>query len=332
MKAIIMTADNNNANRVYTAEMRQIINEQYGLFDAVICKKNIQKYITELQNVQYIFATWGMEHFTTEEIQSYFPSLKAVFYSAGSVHYFAQEFLQCGIRVFSSWQANGVAVSEYTYAQILLTLKGFFRSERKAKYMYYSAKKYSEKCGGNYRATIGIIGVGSIGKAVAEKLKQNEVKVVYYDPYLDEEQAKSLNISPMSLEEIFSKCDVITNHLANKKQLEKIFNYKLFGLMKPYSTFINTGRGKQVDEWSLAKAMRKDRTRTALLDVTEKEPISCLSPLFWQKNIIITPHIAGSLGREVERMAKYMLEECQRLEKGQDCAYEVTMAMLDTMA
>lgn len=331
-KAILLTNEKHNAERVYAGRVMSKLNDRYDLYDAVICKKNINNHIDACKNAEYIFSTWGMEHFSREEIKEYFPNAKCLFYSAGSVQHFAKEFLDCNIRVFSAWKANAIPVAEYTYAQILLALKGFYQASLHTKNHYYEMAKYAGNCGGIYDAKVGIIGVGSIGSMVAEKLRANDIEVYYYDPYLPEDIANRLNIKSHTLEEIFKQCDVITNHLANKEELTGILSEKLFNMMKPYATFINTGRGRQVDEKGLVKAMKRVKTRTALLDVLTHEPLNSFSAVARCKNIIVTPHIAGSLGNEIIRMAEYMLGDAQRIDSGEVPLYEVTSDMLKTMA
>lgn len=332
MKVAIITADKRNANRVYTVELRKELSDKYELLPEVVSKKNIERHIDFLKETEYLFATWGMEHFTEEEIKRFFPSLKCVFHSAGTVQHFAKEFLSLGIRVFSAWRANAIPVAEFTYAEIILATKGYYRAAKNSRFLFYPSANYSDKCGGNYRAKIGIIGVGSIGEMVARKLMDNNVDVLYYDPFLREEKAQELNIKSVSLEEMFKTCDVITNHLANKDELTNILTGELFSMMKPYATFINTGRGRQVDEKGLAKAMKKVKTRTALLDVTKHEPINPFGRLARRRNIIITPHIAGSNGREVERMARYMIDEASRVDNNANTEHEVSIDMLSRMA
>lgn len=332
INAIILTKNTTDADRVYTNQIRLQLSQKYNLHSVVLNKNNLNENKEAAIGCEYIFSTWGMEHFTKEEIKKYFPNVKCLFYAAGSVQGFAKEFLECGIRVYSAWRANAIPVAEYTYAQIILATKGFYRAERKARWLFHSSAVYAGKCGGNYAAKIGIIGVGGIGSLVAKKLMANDVEVYYYDPFLSSEAASSLGIKKASLEELFSSCDVITNHLANKEELKGVLSVKLFASMKPFATFINTGRGGQVDEKGLALAMKKIKTRTAVLDVTSKEPIPPLGRLARRKNIIITPHIAGSIGREVVRMAQYMIDEAEREQNGEQPLHEVTMEMLATMA
>ena len=92
----------------------------------------------KFSDTEFIFSTWGMPVFTSEEIKEYFPSLKCVFYGAGSVQFFARPFLENGIKVFSAWGANAVPVAEYTVAQILLANKGYFLSSRMIKNHQYA--------------------------------------------------------------------------------------------------------------------------------------------------------------------------------------------------
>lgn len=331
-RAILLTAGKHTEKQVYAESVLSVLKSRYDLYETVLCKSNIENHIEAASSAEYIFSTWGMEHFTEEEISKYFPNAKCLFYAAGSVQHFASEFLNRKIRIFSAWKANAVPVAEYTHAQIILALKGFYHASKNSRFHYRESEKYSVCCGGNYNAKIGIIGVGCIGRAVAEKLRDNDVTVYYYDPFLPKEAAVELGIHEASLQEIFSECDVITNHLANKDELTGILSGSLFDLMKPYAVFINTGRGRQVDEKGLVRAMRAVKTRTSLLDVLTHEPIHPFSSIARQKNIIVTPHIAGSKGREVVRMAEYMADEANRLDRNEPPLYEVSEEMLKTMA
>ena len=171
-----------------------------------------------------------------------------------------------------------------------------------------------------------------IGAMVADMLKQYTLEVVAFDPFCSEEKAQSLGVKLVSLEELFATSDVISNHLANKPETVGIINAELIFSMKEDATFINTGRGAQVDEEALAEFMAYHPLAAAVLDVTDPEPPLPSSPLFGKMNIYITPHIAGSSGDEVHRMAKYMCEECDKLIKGEPCRWEVTLEMLKTMA
>ncbi len=301
----------------------------------IITKANIEEYAEELKDTEFAFSTWGMEHYTVEEIKKYFPSLRALFYAAGTVKDFAREFLEAGVKVFSAWGANAVPVAEYTVAQIILANKGFFTA------MHYCTQNPADRASanaifkahkGNYGARVGLLGLGMIGSLVAEMLEKYELEVVAFDPFCSVERAASLGVKLVTLDELFETSDVISNHLANKPETVGIINHELIFSMKEDVTFLNTGRGAQVDEESLAEFMAYHPLATAVLDVTDPEPPLPSSPLFGKMNIYLTPHIAGSSGDEVHRLAKFMCEECEHLLKGEPCHWEVTLDMLKTMA
>lgn len=280
-----------------------------------------------------LFSTWGMPRFSEEEIKRHFPDLKAVFYAAGTVQGFAREFLSVGVRVFSAWAANAVPVAEYTVAQILLAGKGFFAHTREMKQCHFeNCNVLKDNYPGNYGEKIGIIGVGMIGAMVAERLCDYRLNVLAFDPFLPEERAKELNITKCSLEELFASCRVISNHLANNEQTKGMLTYAHFSSMLPYATFLNTGRGAQVAESDLARALTERPDLTAVLDVTEPEPPIEGHPFYTLPNCFLTPHIAGSLNQETHRMAEYAITEYENLKKGLPTKYEVTLKMLETMA
>jgi phosphoglycerate dehydrogenase-like enzyme len=105
-----------------------------------------------------------------------------------------------------------------------------------------------------------------------------------------------------------------------------------FDRMKPNAVFLNTGRGAQVVESDLCRALTEQPERTAVLDVTFPEPPEDHSPLYTLPNVFLTPHIAGSKGDEVHRMSEYMLEQFRNITAGRPVRWEVDLNMLETMA
>lgn len=297
-----------------------------------VWRGNVESLREELRDVEVAFATWGIPRFTEEELQAYFPKLQIVFYGAGSVQTFARAFMSRGIAVVSAWAANAVPVAEYTVAQIVLAHKGFYRASRLYKQSFAEAKEAAADYPGNYGARVGILGAGMIGRKVIERLRGYKLDIVVFDPFLPEERAKELGVAKAELPELFASCDTISNHLANLPATVGILHKELFDRMLPHATFINTGRGAQVVEADLIDALRDVPTRTAILDVTYPEPVQADSELLTLDNVILTPHIAGSMSREVARMGLYMAEEYDRYRKGEPLLYRVTAEMLETMA
>ena len=331
MKIALFGTNQLQFGKVYTPEVLKKLSE-YGELSKKINQKNLKENADFLKDCEIAFSTWGMPKFTKEEIEKYMPNLKAVFYSAGTVQYFARPFLELGIKVFSAFAANAVPVAEYTVAQISLATKGFFQSAKFYRVMPAKSLAHANASPGNFGCKVGLAGLGAIGCMVAERLKALDVEVYAYDPFVSQEKADEYGVKLVSLETIFSECDVISNHLANKKELENVFNYKLFRLMKKRSTFINTGRGAQVAEYSLALSLLLHPSRTFVADVLKREFFPYINPLFWCPNAILTPHIAGSTGNEPQRMAYYMMEELERFMSDGNTKYEVTLESLERMA
>ncbi len=275
-------------------------------------KEDVIRNSSELKDCRYIFSTWYMPEFSEEEIAELFPSLECVFYAAGTVKYFAEPFLKKGVRVFTAAQVNGIPVAEFAAAQIILAGKGYFQAQRAYRWpawrrRYNASRAYAERKSGNYGAMVGIIGCGAIGSKVVELLSSYNLNMCVCDPYLNQERADFLGVKKVSIEDLFETCDVISNHLPDIPETRGIIGESLLNRMKPTATFINTGRGAQVDEKALDRVLKRHKDRCALLDVTSHEPLFPWSPLYRRKNVFLTPHIAGSLSGEHGRMVEYMV-------------------------
>lgn len=305
-----------------------------GLSGETVSKEDILASPDRYRDTRYLFSTWGMPVFREDEIRRCLPSLRAVFYAAGSVQSFAAPFLDAGVAVFSARAANAVPVAEYTAAQILLANKGFFRTCRSLAHGtdWESARALSRAYPGNYEATVGIIGCGLIGHLVIERLLRDHLHVLVSDAFLTAEQIRALGAEKVTAEELFARSDVVSNHLANVPATVGVLGGALFASMKPNATFINTGRGATVRQDELADVLTARPDLCALLDVTDPEPPSPASPLFALPNVFLTPHISGSQSSECARMGAYMAEEFRAFDAGQATRFAVTRDMLGTMA
>lgn len=333
MKAVLFGVGNGNLiPGVFSKFILSNLERLVTLYKPIINRENIQEHQEFLKNAEIAFSTWGMPLFSEEEIHAYMPCLKILFYAAGSVQYFARPFLHQGVRVISGWGANAVPVAEYSVAQIILANKGFYQSSLITRTNYKQARVYFDTFPGNYAIKVGILGAGMIGTKVIQLLKSYHLQLMVYDPFLSEERTQELNITKNNLHDIFSSCQTISNHLANNSDTVGILHGEHFTCMLPNATFINTGRGAQVVEEDLIQALKEQPSRTAVLDVTWPEPPDVTSELLHLPNVFLTPHIAGSSGKEVERMAEYMFDDYMRYINGTPLLYEVTLKMLSTMA
>lgn len=333
MKAIFLCDKSDKLFSVFDAETICELQKITDIEKKIYSKADVISQPDTFADVELVFSTWGMPDFTKEEIKAYLPALKCVFYGAGSVQRFARPFLNCGVKVFSAWAANAVPVAEYTVAQIILSNKGYFVTSR----IFHAqgkraAREAMAKCNGNYGETVGIIGAGMIGKLVIQMLKQYNLKVIVFDPFLPDEKAEELGVEKCELAEVFERAFVVSNHLANNEQTQGMLKYEHFSKMRENAVFVNTGRGAQIVEDDLVRILSERPDLTALLDVTYPEPPVEGHPFYTLPNCLLTPHIAGSDGQEVARMGRYMLCECQSYLCGDPCKYEVSMKMLETMA
>lgn len=332
MKAIFMSSDLRNCDNVYVQKTRTQLSEKLEFLEPISNMRELEVRADELNLVDFIFSTWGMLNLSKEQIARYFKSLKAVFYGAGSVQGFARPFIESNIAVFSAWAANAVPVAEYTVAQIILANKGYFQRFHRCSNDGWVNRSRGGYFTGNFNNKVGLIGIGMIGSLVAEMLKAYMLDVLAYDKFLSDEKAATLGVRKVPLEVLFSECTVISNHLANNPQTVGMLDGKLFNLMKPNATFINTGRGAQIVEADLISALEAEPNRVALLDVTMPEPPNPDSKFYKLDNVFLSPHIAGSLGNEVARMGEYMAEEFERYISGEQTKWGVSLKMLETMA
>ncbi len=330
MKAAFFSTAKTKLAEVYSLPVQSELKQYFSFYDGMYNMDNIG----QLKDVECLFSTWGMPELNEEEIKEYFPKLKVLFYGAGSIQKFGRPFLNLGIRIASAWLANSVPVVEYTTAQIILANKGFYQSMRRfnGRENRDDAVKHFASFPGNYDTKVGLIGLGSIGAGVAERLKTYRLTIYAYDPYCSQEKAEKLGVTLVSLEEMFRECQVISNHLPDIPDTVGMLNGSLFSLMKDNGVFLNTGRGAQVVEGDLIAALKEKPERTAVLDVTHPEPPKEDSEFYKLDNVFLTPHIAGSAGKECMRMGEYMLEEAREYINGEKLRYEVTLKMLETMA
>lgn len=314
---------------VYGSHYLQTLNRLTHLYPAIVTSENIASCLPEIRDVEVIFCTWGMLKLTDAYLDQ-MPELRAVFYAAGSVRHFAQPLLRRNITVVSGWAANAVPVAEMTVAQILLSNKGYFRNGREftGPDRFRSAYRGS----GNFGATVALLGAGQIGRKVVELLSPFRLRIVVFDPFMKDADAKVLGVERVSLEQAFAQGQVVSNHLADAPSTRQMLKASLFASMKQGATFINTGRGETVAESGLIEVLRVRPDLTALLDVTEPEPPAKDSSLWSLPNVRLSSHIAGAIGDEVGRVAEVVIEEFQAWELGKPLRYAVTEAMLASMA
>ncbi|MDT8392089.1 MAG: hydroxyacid dehydrogenase [Lentisphaeria bacterium] len=333
IKAIFLCNQKSNIDRVYGGGRKETVAELTDLCPEVIHQDMLTDPGHDFTQVEVVFSTWGMPTLTEEQLATCLPGLKAVFYAAGSVRKFAAPFLNRGITVSSAWQANAIPVAEYTTAQIVLANKFFFRNAALCSHSVTGRRSAVRDMPGNFGETVTLLGAGAIGRKVVELLQPFNLNILVWDPFLSAESAAALGVEKVdTLTEGFRRGLVVSNHLANVPETVGLLTREQFSSMRPNATFINTGRGATVNEADLAAVFESRPDLTALLDVTHPEPPEENSPLYALPNVILTSHIAGSIGDEVIRMADFAISDFKAWRKGQTPRYNVTPELLQTMA
>ena len=321
-------SDYSQLNRVFDSKFKARLAQSAALFPYVITPSNFEQWSPELREVEVIFATWGMWDLSPAQLES-LPNLKAVFYAAGTVRYFAPALLERGIIVTSSWQANAIPAAQFTLAQILLSNKGFWRNQRE----YASRAEWDVFSGrGNYGAAVSVLGVGQVGSKLIALLRPFGLRVLAFDPHLSFKGAETLGVEKVELEEAFVRGDVVSNHIADLPATHDLIRGHHLDSMPLNTTFINTGRGRTVNQGELCEVFARRKDLTALLDVTEPEPLPLEHPLRQLPNVHLSCHIAGSIGDEVARMGEYAFQEFERWQRGEELRFAIDFEMLSTMA
>ena len=334
MKGCFVCKKGGRLSYVYGGGRMERINRMVTMCEEVIDEENIDAHREFLKDVEVLFCAWDMVEFTKEQIAQYFPSLKVVFYAAGSVRYFAQPFLEMGIKVLSAWRVMAVPVAQFTLALITLGNKGALLSMDAYRKQGYTAGRHlaAEVFPGTYKTRVGILGAGAIGSLVIQMLAGYDVELMVYDPFLSKERMTQLGLErTYPLAEIFETCQTVSCHIANNPQTVGMLHYGLFSRMPDTACFINTGRGAQVVEEDLIRALREKPLRSALLDVTDPEPVRPDSPLLTLPNVTLFPHVAGGAAQEVYMFPDHMTVQLERYMRGEMLEDEVTLAMLPTM-
>jgi phosphoglycerate dehydrogenase-like enzyme len=164
--------------------------------------------------------------------------------------------------------------------------------------------------------TLGIVGLGRIGKAVAERARAFNMRIIAYEPFPDHAFVKRCGIELMPLERLLAEADYVTLHLPLCPETRYIINRETLSLMRPTAFLINTARGGLICEADLIEALKSGRIAGAGLDVFEVEPCR-ENKLFHLDNVVLTPHTAGVDAQSVMDMATMAAETIVALSRGE---------------
>jgi len=165
--------------------------------------------------------------------------------------------------------------------------------------------------------TVGIVGIGNIGRKVAKLIQAFDTDVQYYDVFrLSAEQEAALGVRYVTMDELLKTSDIVSLHIPLTDENKGLINKKTIALMKPTAVVINTSRGGLINEADLFEALKSDRLLGAGLDVFEHEPLEKGSPLRSLKNVVMTPHVGGNTVENNSNMARRAIENIVKVSSG----------------
>jgi D-3-phosphoglycerate dehydrogenase len=217
-----------------------------------------------------------------------------------------------GVLVMNTPGGNAVSVAEHTLALMLALARSIPQANASTRSGKWEKKKFM---GNELRGkTLGVIGLGSIGREVVRRARAFEMRILASDPYVSPQTAADLNIELVDNVRLYSESDYITLHLALTPETRSMISREAFAQMKPGVRLINCARGEMIDPEALAEAIREGKVAGAGLDVFQPEPPPADYSLFQSEAVLATPHIAGSTEeaqeivgvRIAEQVAEYL--------------------------
>jgi D-3-phosphoglycerate dehydrogenase len=263
-----------------------------------------------IQDVDAVIA--GTEHYPVDKLKESNNRLKVISrVGIGLDNVDLKECAQRGIKVTYTPEAPSQAVAELTVANIL-NLSRFIllsdKSVRAGAWNRYLGKLVRE-------ITIGVVGVGRIGKRVIKLLNSFEPNIIATEMKPDHEFSKQYKFTWVSKEELLKKADVVTLHIPNNKRNHHYIDRSALAFMKTGSLLINTSRGGIVDEEALNDALLQHHLGGAALDVFKTEPYE--GPLIQHENVVFTAHMGASANESRYFMELGAVEDCIRVLKGE---------------
>lgn len=213
---------------------------------------------------------------------------------------------EAGVLVMNTPGGNAVSVAEHTLALMLSMARAVPQASASTKAGKWEKKKF---LGNELRGkTLGIVGLGSIGREVVKRARPFEMRIIGHDPYISSQSARDLGIELVSLADLYRQSDYITLHVALTPETDRMLNAEAFSQMKAGVRVVNCARGELIDQMALQSAIVGGKVGGAALDVFETEPPG-ENPLFTLEPVVATPHIAGSTEEAQEIVGIRIVEQ-----------------------
>lgn len=317
----------------YPPNLRDEMRKEIELLQPVLTPDNYTNHWDIISEADIIFAGMGSVEMNKAFLDRA-PNLKAVFYAASSVKYMFtdDEVWKRKIVISTARTVNAIPVAQFSMAQILLSLKNSWYLSRKVRKEKTFTHGNDYPIPGVFNTNVGIISLSAIGKQVVTYLQEHNLNILVYDPFISEKEAKNLGVQLISLEDLFKKSDVVSLHSPLLPETTEMITGDHLRSMKQYASFINTARGEIVKEDEMIEVLQEREDLTALLDVTSHEPPLPNSPLYSLENVMLTPHISGSTGKERQRQGEEMFEEFKRYVKNEPLKHQISQEQFNSLA
>lgn len=287
-----------------------------------------------LADVEIVVGGWGCSPLD-ETLLARMPRLKMLAYAAGTVKAITTPAVwERGIAVSSAAAANAVPVAEFTFAAIVMIAKDVFRTRDRHRAVRGREPVVGTGPAGQVGAhglRVGVVGASTIGRLLIERLDTLDADVAVADPYLRPEDAARLHVTEMSLDALLAWADVVTLHAPELPSTRHMIDANGLARMHDGAWLINTARGALVDTEALTHECVTGRL-CAFLDTPDPEPLPAESPMYDLPNVVLTPHIAGSLGNETTRLGDLAVAEVGRFVRGERLLHEVHAEDLERIA
>ena len=263
----------------------------------------------------------------TTEVLRECPNVKLIqTLSAGYDRMDLETILEMGIPVANNGGANAISVSEQTLGLMIGIGRNLMAQwDTTTKQRQWRGNLYQTDLTEITDKTVGIIGLGRIGRQVAKRLTGFDTRTIYYDVVdIPEDVRQEVKAEPVGFNELLETSDFVSIHVPLTRRTRGMMSDREFDLMKPTAFFINLCRGPVVDEAALYRALTEGKIAGAGLDVLEVEPTPADNPLFDLDNVIITPHMAGQSQETALRAAHFAYGNILRVLSGEEAESLVT--------
>ncbi len=319
-------------NRLFLQQDLNRIKEMCDILDVEIPQEKDDKdfLLKHIEDADIVISSWDTANFD-EDVIAKAKNLKLLTHAAGSVKPVVSDALfNRNIKVTSSAAAISYGVAEFCLGLILMAPKRvFWAAQATAAGQWREGIEVFNGAFEIYGQKIGVIGASNVGKHLIRLLSNFQCDVLLYDPYCSEQQAQELGVNKVeTLDELFEQCRIVSLNAPSTKQTENMIRGKHFKLLQDGSVFINTARGAIVNEQEMIEELKSERF-IACLDVTEPEPPAEDNPLRTLPNVILTPHIAGTIAENMARLGTLVANEIEAFVTNNPLHFEIKKEMLE---